>query len=756
MKTIKLVGTGILFILLAANVMADGIIIPEPPAPEIHVELLEIKYHHVNVTISDQYTETSIDQVFHNPNHRDLEGTYLFPLPIGASISDFSMFVDNEEIKGEILDKDDAKEIYESIVRRMKDPALLEYVDRNTFKARVYPIPAGGDKRIKMRYEEVLTCDNGVCRYVYPLDTERFSSKNLESVLVSVKIHSENPIKSIYSPTHKIEVKKEDDYNAVVTYEENNVKPDKDFELYYTLSDKDFGVSLLTHEDYFMLLVAPKVELSEDEISRKDIIFVFDKSGSMSGEKIEQARNALLFCLNNLNKEDRFNIIPFSTDVDSFKDELSGANSQNIDEALDFVGDMGASGGTNIDGALTLALNQFSGNNRAKMIIFLTDGLPTVGETDVENILANVKSANEQNIRIFVFGVGYDVNTKLLDKISSENQGVSEYVKPGEDIEVKVGNFYTKVASPVLSDISMDFGDIKVEKMYPGDLPDLFKGSQLIVLGRYSGEGNAAITLTGFVNDRKQKYVYEGTFADTPKNSFIPRLWAQKRIAYLLDEIRLHGENEELVDEIVKLSKQYGIITPYTSFLVAPEAKKSDYRGWDANVVSREETESAQKAMDYAFAPSSGAGAVNATVGIQKLKEETVEYSHGEIKSVGSKTFIYRGGVWVDTTYSEQEMVDVKYESGLYFETLYNNTGLGAYFSIGKSVIVCDEDTCIKISEDTGGTSGTVPQINVTGGDDVDGGGGDAAGKGINWAVAVICLVILLFIALIIILLKKK
>ncbi|OYT41893.1 MAG: hypothetical protein B6U86_01490 [Candidatus Altiarchaeales archaeon ex4484_43] len=424
-------------------VSADGIIIPEPIPDIEHIPPLAIKYHHVNVTIDNQYARTEIDQVFLNDFYRDLEGTYIFPLPEEASISKFSMYVDNEELVGEILEKDRAREIYESIVRRLKDPALLEYVGRNMFKARVYPIPAKknnipGEKRIKLSYEEIVKCDSGVCRYVYPLEPERFSSKPLESVVITVKLKSNQPIKTIYSPTHEISIKRKDDYSAEISYEGENLLPEKDFELYYTLSEEDFGVNLLTHrgsgeDGFFMLMVAPKQDIKE-KIIAKDMVFVIDTSGSMSGKKIEQAKNALDFCIKNLNEDDRFNIITFESNIEKFSDKLVSADPEEVSNALDFVNKIESRGGTNINEALLEALKMMNGDERPNIIVFLTDGKPTVGVRDIEKILENVENANTKNTRIFVFGVGYEVNTHLLDKISQQNKGVSEYVKPEEDI----------------------------------------------------------------------------------------------------------------------------------------------------------------------------------------------------------------------------------------------------------------------------------------------------------------------------------
>ncbi|NIN00443.1 MAG: VWA domain-containing protein, partial [candidate division Zixibacteria bacterium] len=411
----------------SAIACADGFIIPVPPRPDgPFPPNLSIKYHHVDIEIDNQVAQTSVDQVFLNNHHRDIEGTYIFPIPEDASISKFSMFVGGEEIKGKILDKQEARRIYQDIVRRKKDPALLEYFKDGMFKASVYPIPAHGETRIKLYYSEILKLGGGICGYRYTLNTEKFSKDPLQSVKVNVDISSKTPIKSIYSPSHNIKIDKEDDYHARVTYVEENTRPDKDFLLYYTVSDKDIGFNLLPFEDeehqgYFLAMISPQVEVAADKTSSKSIIFILDTSGSMKGQKIRQAKGALSFCLNSLNERDRFNVVDFDDEIRSFKPGPVRAEQDNIREALSFVDECEAEGGTNINDALTTGVRQIEDVDGASFVIFLTDGLPTVGQTDINTILTNVKDANRSSTRIFVFGVGYDVNTRLLDRLAQDN-----------------------------------------------------------------------------------------------------------------------------------------------------------------------------------------------------------------------------------------------------------------------------------------------------------------------------------------------
>jgi Ca-activated chloride channel family protein len=679
----------------------------------------------VKVTIEDQVATTHVDQVFVNESPWELEGTYIFPLPEEAAISEFAMYVDGQRVEARVLEKDEARRIYENIVRQRRDPALLEYVGRNAFQARVYPIPAHDEKRVELEYSEVLPMDQGLVKYLYPLNTEKFSSRPIEDVSVSIELHSKEAIKAIYSPSHDIAVDRESDYSARIGYEDYDVKPDRDFELYYSISQEDFGLNLVSYRErgedgFFLLLVAPRLEVDEREVIAKDVIFVLDTSGSMRGEKLEQAKDALEFVLDELNDKDRFNIVTFSTGVRQYDDRLRPADERR--EARRFVRNLTASGGTDINRALLEALDQVD-EERPTIIIFLTDGLATEGEIETDRILDNVDDAAPDNARIFAFGVGDDVNTILLDTMAEAHRGASAYVRPGEDIDEEVSAFYAKVSTPLLSDIELDFGDIHVEDTYPYPLPDLFAGTQLVMVGRYREGGDTTITLEGKVNDRLQSFEYEDVrFRDRGGDEFIPRLWATRKIGYLLSQIRLHGESRELVDEIVDLSVRYGIITPYTSFLVDETEDVLSEEGRDR--VAEQQYQAMATATP---APAYGAGAVDkseAEAGLRGAEAVPVAPTalppsedrgggavpvREVVKYVGDKTFVLQDDVWMDTAYDVDKMTTTKISFGSdnYFELLAARPEWGKYFALGTHVIVVLEGTAYEVVE------GEAPEVEV-------------------------------------------
>ena len=683
---------------------ADGMMIGYVPSKPSVPKPLPIKYHRVQVAIDNQVASTSIDQVFKNDSDIDLEGTYIFPLPETASITEFAMYMDGKKITGEILDKDKARQQYEDIVRKMKDPALLEYVGRNMFKARVYPIPKHGEKRIELKYQETLKYDAGVCNYVYPLNTEKFSPIPLEEVAISVKIKSKIAIKNLYSPSHKIDAKIEG-LNASCGYEEKNVRPDKDFVLYYTVSDQEMGLNLLCYRKpkengYFLMLLSPGQ--LEGQAINKDIIFVLDTSGSMKGPKLWQAKEALRFCVNSLGKGDKFNVIGFATNISSYRNGLVDVDDKNVKGATEFISRLSATGGTDIDTALLQALKMFTDMKRPRMVVFLTDGEPTTGVIEPESIIKDLSAANKAKTRIFVFGVGLDVNSHLLDRIAEDERGISQYVLPDENIEVAVSSFYKKISEPLISDINIDFGNIVTSDRYPIMLPDIFSGSQLVLLGRYDGDGPTAITLTGYVSGKEEKFVYEDTFLkEGTSNDFIPRIWATRKIGYLMSQIRLKGENRELKDEVVSLSKEYGIMTPYTSFLVLNKEADSSRWGIEESMASHVMDRGAS--YKAGMEQSLGKNAIERSKDIIEMKSSSTETkpSLSTVKYVGDKTFYLKDKVWMDSEYKdEMKPREIKYLSEEYFALLKQKTGLGKYFAIGNKIIVVFEGECYKVIEE--------------------------------------------------------
>ncbi len=696
--------------LTAFPALADGIIIPDPPIcldgpcpPPPPIQQLAIRYHRVHVTIDSQVATTHVDQVFRNDNDWTVEGTYVFPLPIDAAVSSFTLWIDGEPVQGKVLTREEARRQYEEIVRTLRDPALLEYVDRGAFQASIFPVPPGSERRIELEYTQVLQADAGLIRYSYPLNTEKFSSAPLEDVSVSVDVTSEQPVAAIYSPSHPIAIDRQGSRRFSASYEDSNVTPDRDFELYYSVSQEDIGLSLLSYRDpdsedtsgYFLLLAAPSLENDRRRVIPKDVIFVLDQSGSMEGEKFMQAQTALAYALDHLNPGDRFNVIAFSSGTRAFASSLRPADE--APEAVRWLEGLSARGATDIDRALLEAVDMMNGE-RPEMVIFLTDGLPTEGVTDSKDILKDIERSAPKDLRLFAFGVGYDVDTYLLDSLAQDHHGTTSYVTPGQSIDEIVSGFYDKVSQPVLMDIDINFRGASAFDIFPDPLPDIFAGGQLVVVGRYRNGGAETIELSGSVNGELKYFTYEDQrLRSSGGPDFLPRLWATRKIGYLLNQIRLEGPEQEIVDQIVKLSIRYGIVTPYTSFLVtepqmlgagaqndiAEEAYKqfvampTEVSGQSA--VERAAAESALGGADIPLAPPAASADV--------------------VRLAGPNTFRLVDEVWTDTRYDPETMktVHVPFLSPDYFALADSLPEVGQALALGPRVIVIAGDTAYEI-----------------------------------------------------------
>jgi Ca-activated chloride channel homolog len=670
-----------------------------------------------------------------------------------------TLLVDGKEYPAKLLDKDEARKLYEEIVRKNKDPALLEWMGTGLFKTSVFPVPAGASRTVTLEFSQMCRKFEGLTDFTFPLSTAKYTAEAVEEVKIRATIESDQEIKNVYSPTHTVEIKRPDDKHAVVTYTKKNEVPGSDFRLFYDVGKGKVSARVLSYrpdkqdDGFFLLLASPKIEATDAERPKKTVIFVVDRSGSMSGKKIEQARGALKHVLNNLRKGDLFNIVAYDSDVESFRPELEKFNEETRKAALGFVEGLYAGGSTNIDAALKTALAQINDSSRPSYVLFLTDGLPTTGETNEMKIVANSEQYNDVRARVFAFGVGYDVNSRLLDKLARENHGQSEYVKPDEDIEDRVSKLYNRIESPVMTDveITFDFDKLKtgqgkpVNRVYPKESLDLFAGEQLVVVGRYREPGTAKVVVRGKVGDEKQKLDFP---ADLVKNSkdethaFIEKLWAVRRIGEIIDELDLKGKNEELVEELVNLSTRHGILTPYTSFMADENSRVQDLA---ANVrraegrldalsqssgyggFAQRQLKGAYKMADRApaaaaaapaleaFGPPApgraGGGAGGRPGGIANQGQqgfagqtaaplaeaaEELQTARQTVRNVANRTFYLRDGRWVDsqlTDEQEKDPVRVKQFSDEYFDLArQHGKKLSQYLVFDEPVLIKLED----------------------------------------------------------------
>jgi Ca-activated chloride channel family protein len=576
MRRSLLAAVALLIAALSQQVQGAGLLIPE----EKTLPPLAMLNHKVTIAIEDQVAITRVEQTFRNHTDRQLEATYIFPVPKGASVDKFTMWVDGKETRGELIEATRAREIYTSIVRRTQDPGLLEYMGNNLLRLRVFPVPPKGDQKVSVRYSAVAPKDGKLIEYIYPLKTDGKAVQTLEKFTITATVKSQHGVINVYSPSHALSLKRINDKEVEVSFDKEQGSLDRDFQLFYSTGKDDIGLTALTHrpistdKGFFTLLISPRFSLGEKYKIPQDIVLVMDTSGSMRGQKIEQARKALKYCLGQLGPQDRFGLISFATAVNPYEEKLLEASAEQLKKAQKWVDELEATGGTAINAALETALKLRPNEDRPFTVVFFTDGQPTIGETDADKIFKNFVEKNTSHTRIFTFGVGDDVNAALLDRLADNTRALSTYVRPDENIAHKVESLYGKMTSPVLTNLKVvTTGDIRLNEIYPPELPDLFAGGQLVVMGRYSGKGPTAIKLTGKVYREEKEFVYEMAFPDKTDDSreFVEQLWARRKVGYLLDQIRINGEKKELKDEVLALARKYGITTPYTSYLIVPD-----------------------------------------------------------------------------------------------------------------------------------------------------------------------------------------
>jgi Ca-activated chloride channel family protein len=653
----------------------------------------------VQVTVTGRVARVSAEEWFRNDGALLDEASYLYPLPGEATFSDFSLWQGDRELKGEPMDAAQARSIYEEIVRRKRDPALIELAGHGLVRARVFPIAAGETRKITLRYTQMLDRVGDAWRFRYVAGAGPGAAAPLG---FRIAVDSASRFGDPYSPTHQVTSRHDGD-RLEIGLADTAAKGD--FELFLPLARGLVGMSLLTNQPvgedgFFMLLLAPGAGATVTPSVTRDLVAVLDVSGSMSGEKLDQARAALVQLLGGLRSGDRFRVISFGSGVRRYATGWTRAVSDSVRAAQDWVRRLDTDGGTNIAGALAEAFAEPPREGALGVVVFLTDGMPTVGETDPERI-AEQAERGRGPFRVFAFGIGNDVNTYLLDRLTERARGVSEYIQPGGDIEQAVGALAAKVSSPVLTDLAVRADGVELYDLQPQTLPDLFGGDELVVFGRYrgAGSGERSVTVAGRRNGHEERFTTTARFGDERQGvEYVQQLWAARKAGALSREIRLHGANPEIVDELKRLALRYGILTEYTSYLVQePNA-----------LVNRPMPSALPAPQDQA-----GAGAVlrsrreKALSGSLQLGEVvvtgTAEASRGAanqnrtVRAVG-RMFVWRDSTWTDIAHGDSlQVVRVAPFSDAYFVLLRALPELRQAATLEPAVLVAGRRVSIKI-----------------------------------------------------------
>lgn len=635
------------------------------------------------VRILDRAASTELEFELHNPSASQQEAVLLMPVPDGAAIGEFAFEGAAAEPTAKVLPREEARRLYDEITRKMRDPALLEFADWRCLRSSVFPVPAGGRQKIRLRYDHVCEIDGNRVDYVLPR-SEMLTSDVPWTIAVSLR--SAHEIRMVYSPSHELVERVVSPHERTVRVTATSSREPGSFRLgFVTGEDPDRpSASLFAYPDptigggYFLLLAgAPRAEASK--ALRREVTVALDRSGSMAGRKLEQAKAAALQVIEGLDDGEGLQLIDYGNSVGTCFPQPVVKSAETMQRARQWLEQLRPHGGTNLHDALLEALRAPALPETLPLVLFLTDGIPTVGPTREADLHVLVAKGNPHQRRVFCFGVGHDVNAPLLDHIAEVTRAVTTYVLPDEDVETRVAGLFRRLgqptlAGPALSTIDAQGHEVaRLAEVLPIRLPDLFAGDQMVVLGQYRGEDDLCFWLTGQGPGGASSFRFTlPVRSASTKHAFVPRLWASRQIAFLVDELRQRGADlgaplaagrpdpftdprlRELRDEILRLSTRFGVLSEYTSFLAT---EGSDLGDWGSLVTSCQ-TVLQNRAVDV----RSGAGAVNQGANLWAQKTQLrANYFNGyldqdfkvvqtvAVQQVRDCAFYKRGDRWIDS-----------------------------------------------------------------------------------------------------------
>jgi Ca-activated chloride channel family protein len=696
-----------------APVMAQGWIIPRPcmptPCPECRrpprdcprgdVPQIERRASNVDVELRDGVLHYEVEETFVNRGGGVGEADYLFPLPKNAAFEGLKLEINGELVAGETMSADEARRIYEDIVRKSRDPALVEWMGHGLLRTRIFPINAGETRRVVVRFHAVAEREGDAVRVDYFRGNRPGAAADVNGdrndPQGSLRFRLTYPRESFgrpYSPTHDVEVR---DERGVGRVELAGGAREMTLLLPIRRGERA-AIGVLSHapgrEEGFALFTLSPPAIAPRETPR-DVTLVLDVSGSMSGKKIQQAREAGKQLLATLSPRDRFRLIDFASDVNTFRDEFVFATRGNIDDAEEYLDGLRANGSTNISGALEEALSVPTEDRRLPVILFVTDGEPTVGERDPERIAERASTARGRR-RVFTFGVGADLNVALLERLALEGRGTAHFVRPDESVERAVSVVASRLTSPVATDLRIRVEGARLSKMHPAGPYDLFAGQDLVVLARYDGSGTILVRFEGESANGPVSWTTEAELPERDReNNFVARLWATQRVGYLSAERRRNGASQEIDDEIRELGEKYGLPTELTSYLVL-EPGQIALRGQNAvpgvasgRVAAPSVAEQRVRRFDEAKAASAMRDAVSLSQVVVAAPEARGEGTTS--RRVGTRTFVLKDSVWTDVRFAEGiRLVTVRPYSEAYFALVRELPDLREAFALGERVLV--------------------------------------------------------------------
>lgn len=679
-----------------------------------------VRYSTVHSTVEKGVARTTVEESIRGPE-KTADALCLIPLPAGTLEKGAGVQFGGSETSlkavnsAKFLSAADAQKLYQSLAKTLDSTALLQFTGQPALLVSKLNLPR--KLVVQVTFRQPVKEVQGTSMIEAPLPISGFAHGPVDRLALTADIKTDKPLRAVFSPTHEHKVTRDGLQHANVSTKLNDFRGDSNFRLCWVADEKELGLRVLSYraeedEDGYFMLIGNPTGSPNEQVIHKDVIFVLDTSGSMRGEKIEQSRAAIEYCLEHLNAGDRFNIVTFGTEVQSFREEPVAKTVESHSAAQTFIESIVSQGRTNISDALVKSVTGEPEAGRPRIAIFLTDGTPTAGEQVDEKILEMTVAANTSKTQIFVLGVGHDVNSHLLDQIAEKSQGSVAYVEPHQEIDQKMASLYDRLSHPVLTNVELSFDELPTHSIFPRKIPSLFRGSDVMITGRYREGGRKTVLIQGENAGVPKQFAVT---VDFPQKSagkaveFVAPLWATRKVGYLLQEIRLHGEDKELVQEIVRLSKKFGIFTEYTQTIASVGGGLG---GAQAEAVFFER---ARGALVTANQLKSGRAAVNQAINNRELQTRRFvanyanryrdqlgrEQTNELVKQIGGKTYYCREGQWCDAVArGERKERKVQLFSEEYFKLLKDNKDFARAQQLGWAVTVNIGDERIVVEKD--------------------------------------------------------
>ena len=648
-----------------------------------HLELTSVD---VAVQIDERIARTRTDQIFTNHAEWEVEGIYEFTLPEGAIITDLVLWIDDKRVQGLILEKEEARQVYDDIVSQRIDPALLEQVTPNQFRLSIFPFPAKGSRRVEFEYMQLLESHSGRLDYSFPLAPETDHPLQMELFVLRAQVRSQHAFEVTTSGLPRLtEIDRPDAHRANIFFGDEKTKPREDFTLTIRQIDdrpKPTVISFAPQPNddlgYYALWLPPLPELTQGDPLPRSLTFVIDISSSMQQGKLQAVKGALAPAIDALDAADLFNIVVFTHRADSFAAAPIPADPDNKKAATAFINQQDALGVSNFEAGLGRAMQQDFPANRVNHVIFLTDGLPTLGEVELEPLSELVGEWSAGQARLFTIGVGRDVDQGFLTGLAGEHRGEAYFLSEEGDIEAALQDLFESFTFPILLLDELSFDQVEIHDVHPRGVETLAAGRELFQVGRYRGGGTFTLSLIGHVGNESVSldFPLEFTEADVSTDflgSLIPRLWAYQKIQALEEQIARFGEQQELLDDILALGLEYRLVTRRTS-LFAPDD------GVEVNPQPRGD----EVALNF-----DGFGDVFGTTDINDARPTTHWLG---------RDFVLQDEVWIDLAYQPSMPKE------LYEGRTYQPAELANFARLGQAMLVVVEERAYEIPANAQGS----------------------------------------------------